>query len=283
MNKKMFIFSDPHGFYDETIKCLKESGYDENNDEHLLVCLGDFTDRGSQSLELYEYLYRLTQDGKAIVLPGNHSKFLIEYLDGTTNNPFNYLNNGVDETFASLLGRTRPFESWCLIDNHIEEPTYGDFSNWLVQARAEINKQYPELLPWLKSLPRYFETEHYIMAHASIDTQAIDWREPHCIRHTLIDWDALDFDDGSFLGKRMLNTYGKTVVVGHFHTYHLRHKYNYSTVTNPASDEADHSILDINDETLGHKIFIDGCTPLTKKVNVLVIEDKLLEERKGGN
>lgn len=278
MKKKMFIFSDPHGFYYETIKCLRDAGYDENNNEHLLVCLGDFTDRGGQSLELYQYLYRLNKDGKAIVLPGNHTKFLVEYLDGTSIMPFNYLNNGVDETFASFLGQTRPFETWCIM--HKKDATLQDFVDWLKEARSEINNDYPELLPWLKSLPKYFETKNNIMVHGAIDTKAEDWRKPHCELYDLVDWDALDFDDGSFLGKRMYNTDGKTVVVGHFHTYHLRHKYDFSDVSNPFDDRADHSILEVNDEILGHKIFIDGCTPITRKVNVLVIEDELLEERK---
>ena len=81
--KKMFIISDIHGYYDEMIKALEKAGYNENNDEHKLICLGDIFDRGAQSLAVYEYLKRLSDEDKAIVLSGNHSLFLIQFLQGS--------------------------------------------------------------------------------------------------------------------------------------------------------------------------------------------------------
>ena len=86
----------------------------------------------------------------------------------------------------------------------------------------------------------------------------------HCYRYNLIDWDALDFDDGTFLIQP--NTTGKTIVVGHFDSGHLRKMYN-------LGNEDDHSILETEDK----KVFIDACTILTKQINVYVVEDELLE------
>lgn len=277
MNKKIFAISDIHGHYTETIQCLKEAGWDENNPDHLLIVCGDMFDRGEENIMIFKWLYKLTKENKAIVTRGNHDTMFIDFLEWS-NNPFNYCNNGTCTTIDDFLGRTRAFESWCALDKDCE-PTIGAFAEFAIESRAEINKEYPDLLPWLNSLPWYYETENYIFTHAAIDTQAVDWREPHCSLYDKVDWDALTWDNGSFLSKRMLNTYGKTVVVGHFHTYHLRHKYGYSDIKDPYSKNADHSILEVNDEMLGHKIFIDGCTPATKKVNVLVIEDKLLKEK----
>lgn len=275
--KKIFAISDIHGHYTETIKCLTESGWDETNSDHLLIVCGDIFDRGEENVAIFEWLYRLTKEGKAIVIRGNHDSMLIDFLEWS-NDPFNYCNNGTCTTIDDFLGRTRSFESYCLIDQHCET-TIGAFANYAEDSRKEIKETYPDLLPWLQSLPWYYETKNYIFAHGAIDTQATDWKQPHCAIYNKSDWDALTWDDGSFLGKRMYNTDNKAVVVGHFHTYHLRHKYGYSDISSPYDDRADHSILDINNDILGHKIFIDGCTPLTKKVNVLVIEDKLLEEK----
>lgn len=274
MNKKIFAVSDIHGHYTETIQCLKDAGWDEANPDHLLIVCGDMFDRGEENVQIFEWLYKLTNDGKAIVIRGNHDSMLIDFLEWS-NDPFNYCNNGTCTTIDDFLGRTRSFESYCLIDKQCEM-TIGAFADFARESRKEINDNYPDLLSWLKALPWYYETKNYIFSHGAIDTQAINWREPHYSIYNKVDWDALTWDDGSFLGKRMYNTDGKAVVVGHFHTYHLRHLYGYSDVKNPSSSDADHSILEVNDETLGHKIFIDGCTPLTKKVNVLVIEDNLL-------
>lgn len=266
-NKTIFAISDIHGHYTETIKSLKEAGYNENNTQHFLVVCGDIFDRGRENIEIYQWLKKLTDESKAIVIKGNHDSMFIDFLT-SNNNPFNYCNNGMCETVDDFLGRTRSFESWCLIDKKCE-PTVGAFAEFAEESRKEINEEYPELLLWLNSMPWYYETQNYIFVHGAIDTQALDWRQPHCILYDKVDWDALSWDDGSFLGKRMYNTDGKIVVAGHFHTYHLRNKYD-------LSEEENHSILDINDETLGHKIFIDGCTPHTKNVNVLVIENEEL-------
>ncbi len=259
---KYFVVSDIHGHFNELIGALNKAGYDENNLDHKLISLGDMFDRGSESREVYLYLKRLNDEGKAICLKGNHEPMLEGYLDGSITSPFNYYRNGVNETLADLLHRTSPFESWCLIENNIDNPLYSDFGKWIAKARKEINEEYPDLLEWIKNLPYYYETENDIFTHASIDTYAEDWRKPHCEHLGFTDWQALTWDDGSFITKK--NPTNKTIVVGHFGTGHLRKMWQIDT-----KDFDDNSILKTDD----NKIFIDGCTILTKTVNVLVVED----------
>lgn len=263
--KKMFIISDIHGYYDEMIKALEEAGYDENNSEHKLICLGDLTDRGSQSLAVYEYLKRLSDEDKAIVLPGNHSLFLIQFLQGSYS-PFNYLHNGLNETIADFWHRTAPFESWCALEGNCDLDQMN-YIKWVDICSKEIKEEYPELLDWLKSLPRYYETKNYIFVHGAIDTKVEDWHNPHCFRYDLIDWDALDFNDGSFFGESIVNT-DKTVVIGHYGTRFLREMYGYLIEKGHEDD-----IL-IRDD--GRVIAIDATTAASKKVNVLVIENEEL-------
>ena len=265
MRKTIFVVSDIHGDYDALMKGLKDAGYDENNSTHLLISVGDEFDRGASSLAVYDFLKRLSDEDKAIVLRGNHSSFIIDYLDGTSISPFNYLRNGTDETLADFLHETRPFESYCLLNN-IEEPTYGDFAKWISIAKEEINEEFPELLEWLKERPYYYETKNYIFTHASIDINAKDWHEPHCINGHFVDWDALIWDDGSFFDEDIENT-DKTVVIGHFGTAHLRKMYHIKDGKDP------HSILYRDD---GRVIAIDATTALSHKVNVLVIENEEL-------
>ena len=259
---KYFVVSDIHGHFNELIDALNKAGYDEDNSNHKLISLGDMFDRGSESMEVYLYLKRLNDEGKAICLKGNHEPMLEGYLDSSIICPFNYFKNGLDETLADFLHRTSPFESWCLIEKDINNPSYSDFVTWLSEARKEINKEYPDLLEWIKKLPYYYETENYIFTHASIDTYAKDWHKPHCEKNGFIDWQALTWDDGSFITKK--NPTNKTIVVGHFGTGHLRKMWQIDT-----KDFDDNSILKTDD----NKVFIDGCTTLTKRVNVLVVED----------
>lgn len=265
---KLFFVSDIHGNYDALISSLKEAQFDENNPDHKLIVLGDVFDRGRQNLEVFTYLKHLTDIERAIVLLGNHGKFLLDYLSGKSVSPMNYIYNGTNETLADFFHQTAPFETWYIMEG-IKHPTNADFAVWIGNTCHDIKEEYPDLLPWLKECPYYFESEHYIGVHASLDTEALDWHNPQFAwRSGLSGWDALDFDDGSFLGKRMTNVNGKTVVAGHFATNRLRERYKLGSVD-------DFSILDVNNEN-GHKVFIDGCTILTGKVNVYVVEDNLL-------
>lgn len=265
MKKKFFIVSDIHGEYGALRECLQRAGFDEQNESHILVSLGDEFDRGDESLSIYEYLKKLNEKDKAIIVKGNHNQMFIDYLDGTCLSPFNYYNNGLRDTFAEFMHETAPFETWAIF-NHIDNPTYGDFAKWIEIARNQINKEYPELLAWLKSRPYYYETKNYIMTHGAIDTEVEDWRKPHCSHYNFQDWEALTWNDGSFFGKEIKNT-DKTIVIGHFGTGELRKMYD---LGNPN----DFSILKRDD---GKIIAIDSTTCISHKVNVLVIEDEVLE------
>lgn len=269
MRKKIFAISDVHGHYKEMINALNESGYDENNDNHLLVVCGDIFDRGTESLSIYKYLKKLTNKNKAIVIKGNHETMFIDYLSGKSVSPFNYLHNGTNETLADFLHQTAPFEMWCILSNEYDEPTYGTFVMFIESARKQINKEYPELLEWLQNLPYYYETKNYIFTHGAIDTNAIDWHEPHCIRYHYVDWKALMWDNGEFFCKDVKNT-DKKIVIGHFGTEQLRKMYPNLTTKDYGNK---YDILYRDD---GKIIALDTATVLSRKVNVLVIEDDII-------
>lgn len=262
---KLFITSDEHGNYKAIKQAEKESGYDENNPNHFRISLGDCFDRGRDNLEIYEYYKRLCDEGKMVVVKGNHNIMLEKYLDGTTINPWNYVHNGTNETLGDFLHCTLPFETYCSFQDL--QPTVGEFGKWIESARNKINKEFPRLLPWLQNLPYYYETKNYIFVHGAIDTEVEDWHKPHCLMYHYKDWEALTWDDGSFFDEDIKNT-NKTVVIGHFGTDDLREKYGL-----PNGEK----LYDILKREDGRIIAIDTCTALTKRVNVLVLEDELLE------
>lgn len=265
--KKLFVVSDVHGHYHEMIDALEQAGFDENNENHLLISCGDEFDRGEHSLAVYTYFRRLESVNKAVILKGNHSIFMIDYLSGKSVSPFNYLYNGTNETLADFLMQTKPFETWCAMGG-VLEPTYGDFATWITVAKLDLKQWYPDLLEWLETRPYYFETKNYIFTHGAIDGTCKDWHFPKKdYKGRFMDWDACMWDDGSFFGSEINNT-DKTVIIGHFGTAHLRSMYGIES-------EDPHSILKRED---GRVIAIDATTKLSKRVNVLVIEDDLMEE-----
>lgn len=282
---KLFVVSDEHGFYDELIQSLNEAGYDENNQTHLLISCGDNFDRGSQSLEIYLFYRRLVSEGKAIVLSGNHHKFMIDFLKGEDCS-FNFFHNGLDKTIDSFLGDTQSYGTFLMYLDNMKDMAikiYGDrvkpiledshsvpseivFDIFQDYAREEINKNYPELLKWLQERPYYYETENYIFTHASIDGTCDNWHNPTYTKYDFwTPWEYLTWDKGYFYGMPIKNT-NKTIVVGHYHTDGIREKFNINT-------DGTNSILKSED---GKKIFIDTCTPISRRVNVLTIENEKL-------
>ena len=51
---KYFVFTDIHGFYSILKKELIKQGFDENNENHMLISLGDNFDRGNENYEMYD-------------------------------------------------------------------------------------------------------------------------------------------------------------------------------------------------------------------------------------
>ena len=284
---KLFVVSDVHGFYDDLIRDLKQAGYNDNDKNNLLIDCGDFFDRGTQAVEVYEFYRKLEEENKAIVIRGNHTDLFQDFLSGEDCS-FNFFHNGLDKTIDSFLGDTQSYGTFLMYLDNMKDMAikiYGDrvkpiledshsvpseivFDIFQDYARDEINKNYPELLGWLKERPYYYETENYIFTHASIQGDCNDWKNPTYSRYPEIwtPWESLTWDDGRFYGKPIKNT-NKTIVVGHFHTDGIREKFNIkSTGTN-----------EILKSENGKKIFIDTCTPITHRVNVLtIINEKLL-------
>ena len=280
--KKFYVVADVHGHYSEMLRDLKNAGYDSSDDNNLLVVIGDNFDRGDESYEIYKYLKELTDAGKAVVLHGNHEDFILSFLRGSDCS-FNYLYNGFDKTLDSLLQQTDAFSMFCFYcdgNPDIARQMYGDrvevllgdfyaipseirFDVFQEYAREEIINNCEGIVEWLESLPYYYETENYIFTHGGIDGSCLDWHKPE--HYT---WRELTWDNGSFWTRPIINT-DKTVVVGHYHTDGIRDKYNIKRDKRKKSNQILYG---------DQRIYIDTCTILTKRVNVLIIEDNILEE-----
>ena len=66
-----FVFTDIHGFYSILKKELIKQGFDENNENHMLISLGDNFDRGNENYEMYD-------KNKIILVKGNYEDVLLE-------------------------------------------------------------------------------------------------------------------------------------------------------------------------------------------------------------
>ncbi|MDE4542511.1 bis(5'-nucleosyl)-tetraphosphatase PrpE [Thermoanaerobacterium sp. R66] len=82
------VIGDVHGCYKELTELIDLLGYTLKDgvyfhkDDRKLVFLGDITDRGPNSVDVIELVYRNVKAKKALYTPGNHCNKLYRYLLG---------------------------------------------------------------------------------------------------------------------------------------------------------------------------------------------------------
>lgn len=235
---KYYVISDIHGHYDEMKRDLDLQGYDDNNDNHHLIVVGDMCDRGLQSVEVLHYLYTLSLKNKATVILGNHDTFLIEFFEmNFVRAYFNIQNNGFGKTLSSLC------------NSEVNSET--DLSD----IHPRIYKDYYSIYKWLKSLPYYYELGKYIFVHGGVNGDLNNWKETS-IRDMI--W-SKEFDQ-----KPIPN---RIVVSGHQRVATIRVKTkDYKKLFSESPEEFE--VLD-----LGNKILIDGFVEVSKKINVLILDE----------
>lgn len=233
-----FVCSDLHGYYDELVKSLEKSGFDQNNDSHKLVVVGDCFDRGKKSKEVYTYLKGLWDKDKAIVVKGNHDMFLYELMELNEKRVnFNIEKNGFQHTLNSFCGE--------------------DVAGWKIEdIRDLFISENPEIIIWLDSLEFYLEIENYIFVHAGLNLEVDDWKD--------CDWKKAVWTKTKPFRRENLEKHGidKIVVHGHVSTRNLR--------DDDGIDSNDFSIYQSPD---GQKIGIDGCVMKTGRINILKINE----------
>jgi serine/threonine protein phosphatase 1 len=257
MKNTYFVFSDVHGEYDDLVAALNEAGYDINNPRHILASCGDNFDRGPDSMQVLRLLRRRKDN---IWVRGNHEEMLLEAVEKGVDGEFvlfNLLHNGLDATIQSLSGVAMPPTlSAQEINQHIDIARDT--------ARSVTGNSLGLIL---KQLPYYYETKNYIFVHAGFEPN-IDW---NASSKDVMLWDI----EYSHLPIRTTN---KTVIIGHHHAARVRknaadHGYAEQAIGVPWYGNHDEN----RPVRIGNKIAIDPCSNLTKKVNVLVIEDEPLD------
>lgn len=119
MSKKYFISSDIHSFYDEYMTALNDASFDINNDEHIIVVLGDIFDRGKQPLEVYNFLKGLPKE-RRILIRGNHETLLRDLVKRGYPEKWD-VSNGTLDTLYYMAGL--PSEITCRVNFYKETDT----------------------------------------------------------------------------------------------------------------------------------------------------------------
>lgn len=232
--KKLFVVSDIHGHCTLLREALDRAGFDRNDPAHLLICCGDYFDRGSENVEVLRFFEGLTH---RVLLRGNHEDLLLKLLRTGRLQPHHYIN-GTLRTLENFFGKYAIDPADDTID---------------LSGRSRIVDR---LCEFIEGTVDYYETEDYVFVHGWVPEKALTpqarqkagreaWEKARWVKWT-----------ERYTGQSPLPD--KTLVVGHMPTFYARSQEDW---------KANCDIFHGNG-----LIAVDAGTADTKRVNVLVID-----------
>lgn len=256
--RKLFVASDIHGYFNQWQAALRDAGWEEDNESHILVVLGDLLDRGPQPLECLKFVNNLPSRRK-ILVRGNHEDLMEEMIARRESKQHDW-HNGTIQTAMELTG-------------------YGD-TLFTELDIFDAMRRHEEYNAYISSLVDYYENDTHVFCHGWIPCERnichardisysflSNWREGN--------WEAARWINGMDAWAKGIRVAGKTVVCGHWHTswghHHLHHdspEWDNKFSTNPAHRHA--SFAPFEDDGI---LAIDACTAASGKVNVVVLEE----------
>lgn len=250
----IFAISDMHSFLTPTLKALKETGWDENNPEHIIVVCGDAFDRGNETAEMLEWLLDLINKGKLIYVKGNHDILMQKMLDRGYAE-WHDKHNGTQKSYYQILNA---------------------HSN-MMDGRKPDDIVREVLQPLYDKMVNYFESERYIFVHSFIPLHKVgydkyeyreDWRNATDEEFEIAMW-----GNPFWHAQDGLNKTGKTIVFGHYHVS-LGHLCDSKGELSEFGEDAKWDPY-INEKQ--GVIGLDRCVVHTGEINVVVLEDTLLD------
>lgn len=148
------IIGDIHGYADKLESLLQKMGYRsvngiyEHPDKRKVAFVGDFIDRGPKIRETLHLVKDMCDAGNAIAVMGNHEYNAVCFHTPHTEKGGFFRDHSLKE-----------------IEQHIE--TLRQFKHY--------EEEWLYFLEWFKTLPLFFENDHFRMVHACWDDNHINW------------------------------------------------------------------------------------------------------------
>ncbi|MFP3860886.1 MAG: metallophosphoesterase family protein [Bacteroidales bacterium] len=140
---------DIHGCFKTFRKLIEDIIHLGKSDTLYLV--GDYIDRGPESMEVVDYIIQLKDEGYNLQpVRGNHEEMLIDaYKDQSPENFRLWMMNGAESTLKSY-----------------------DIASYSVMGSASLNELPEHHTSFFKKLPYYIMLDDFIIVHAGINFEA---------------------------------------------------------------------------------------------------------------
>lgn len=169
----IYAMSDIHGCLDAFKASL--STVDLDAEDSKLVLLGDYCDRGSDSLGVFELVMDLQKryGDRVVALRGNHEEMFLEYIDEVKDPNF---------TQAWILADSNLVTAKSFLDaeafRHVKHLLrLREFEEAYTFTVERIKAEHADVIAWVRKLPYVYESPFgQVFVHAGIDEEAgEDW------------------------------------------------------------------------------------------------------------
>lgn len=270
--KKYFVFGDVHSYFDVWMKALNDAGFDIDDENHIIISLGDLLDRGEQSVECLNFVNNLP-DNRKILIKGNHEDLMQE---------------------AILRGRFMEHDYHNRTHKTVQQLTEMSMADY---PQGDILKKMKDNELWNKyvnSCVDYYELGDNIFVHGWIPyvdeivemkgpegEVYVKFREYVCDEWKSGRWEDARWYNGMELWSRGITIPNKTVWCGHWHTS-WGHTYLHGDGQEFLKKIETFYIDPDTGKTEPHANFepfidngivaLDACVPYSGKINVKVLE-----------
>ena len=171
---KIYAMSDIHGCLDAFERAL--GAVDLDGGDSMLVLLGDYCDRGPDSLGVLERAMGLQEryGDRVVALRGNHEEMLLEYVDGAAGpgSARAWMLADADLATARSFLSARDFEH---VSSLLQRRGFDEAYRFAV---GRMRAEHGDVIEWVGGLPYYYESPFgQLFVHAGIDEEAGDlWR-----------------------------------------------------------------------------------------------------------
>ena len=283
--KTYFALADIHGFYDSMLEALQEAGFDKENPEHILIVCGDIFDRGTKPKEVYAYFRSLPKQRRHMIR-GNHELLLRDLVVRKMALDHDISNGTYETVIRFATDYLSEYATWR--KDHPMPTSRIDKLEWEMElARFEVehvpqiydNAEIQEVLNWIFSdeWTNYLELGNYIFVHSFIPKRDIYdefWRQASDEAWEEAMWGCpwQQYRKGLFHQEEKR---GKILVCGHWHTSDFYNNLIYRYEPEKHLDIRTSNPI-FKSELCPGLIGLDACTALTKKINVLVLQENEL-------
>lgn len=244
--KRYFVVSDIHSFFNQFFVAITDLGFDINNSSDYLIICGDLFDRGPDSKKLLDYLLSIPEE-RLILIRGNHEDLIYDCLEDLKHYHISthHISNGTIDTISQLT------------DINKYDILIGNYKYTTLRRRLS------KCLKLIDRAKDYYELDNYIFVHGWIP-HVRNYDNLHKCKKAA--WKYARWYNGMEDWHNGWKLEDYIIVCGHWNTSFGNFKYHHE---GSGQFENDSNFGIFEDDGI---IALDGCTVLSKKVNVKVIE-----------